>query len=166
MPPEDPREYGPFAWRREDGVEVSTDQSRIDVELVHRFITTSYWAAAMPRAVLERAMRHSLCFGVYLPGGRQAGFARAITDRSTYAYLSDVFIVEGQRGTGLGRFLIECIMGCPALQGLRRFSLFTRDAEALYAPFGFGPHNPASHYMEIRDAGVYAKPRDELGWPA
>jgi GNAT superfamily N-acetyltransferase len=165
MPAEDPREYGPFTWRRDDGVQVSTDQSRLDIDLVHRFIASSYWAMAMPRVVLERAIRHSLCFGVYLADGRQAGFARVITDRSTYAYLSDVFVLEGHRGAGLGRYLIECVLDCPALKGLRRFSLFTRDAEALYAPFGFGPHNPASHYMEIRDPGTYSKPRDEFGWP-
>ncbi len=158
-PPDDPREFGPFVWRREDGVEVSTDPSRLDNELVYRFISTSYWATAMPRPVLERAIRHSLCFGLYMPDGRQAGFARVITDRSTYAYLSDVFIVEEHRATGLGRYLIECVLGCAALQGLRRFSLFTRDADALYAPFGFGPFSGASHYMEIRNAGVYAAPR-------
>lgn len=161
----DVRETGPFAWRRDDGVVVSTDDARLDVDVVHGFIATSYWAPGMPRVVLERALRHSLNFGVYLADGTQVGFARAITDRATYAYLSDVFVLEAHRGRGLGKFLVACIVECPALQGLRRFALLTRDAQTLYAPFGFGGFSGASTYMEIRDVGTNARARDGAGWP-
>ncbi|MBI1809658.1 MAG: GNAT family N-acetyltransferase [Gemmatimonadetes bacterium] len=119
----------------------------------------------MPRAVLERGLRHSLNFGVYLADGTQVGFARAITDRATYAYLSDVFVLDAHRGRGLGKFLVACIVECPALQGLRRFALMTRDAQTLYAPFGFGPFSGASTYMEIRDGSMYDRKRDAAGWP-
>jgi N-acetylglutamate synthase-like GNAT family acetyltransferase len=161
----DPRETGPFVWRRDDGAEVSTDDARLDVDMVHRFLATSYWAPGMPRVVLERGLRHSLNFGLYLADGSQVGFARTITDRATFAYLSDVFVLEAQRGRGLGKFLVACITECPALQGLRRFALLTRDAQTLYSPFGFGPFSGASTYMEIRDPRTNERARDEAGWP-
>ncbi len=162
----DVRESGPFRWRRDDGVTVSTDDARLDFGVVHGFLSTSYWATGMPRAVLERGLRHSLNFGLYLTDGTQVGFARTITDRATYAYLSDVFVVESFRGRGLGKYLIACVVTCPALQGLRRFALLTRDAQSLYAPHGFGPFTGASTYMEVRDAAVYTRSRDAAGWPA
>jgi len=161
----DGRETGPFVWTRDDGCVVSTDDARLDLDVVHGFLSTSYWAPGMPRAVLERGLRHSLNFGLYLPDGAQIGFARAITDRATYAYLSDVFVLDAHRGRGLGKFLIACVVACPALQGLRRFALMTRDAQTLYAPFGFGPFSGASTYMEIRDPQVYQRARDAEGWP-
>ncbi len=143
-------------WRRGDLV-VSTDRRRLDLDVVYAFVSSSYWGSGMPRGVFDRAVEHSLCFGVY-DGDRQVGFARAITDRATYAYLSDVFILETHRGRGLGKWLVECMITHPALQGLRRLALFTRDAQGLYAPFGFGPASGGSTYMEIRNPDVY-KPR-------
>ena len=155
----------PFANRMRDEARewvrgeyaISTDRARLDLDAVHRYVSTSYWAAGMPRAVLERAVENSLIFGIY-HGPRQAGFARAITDRATYAYLSDVFVVEEYRGRGLSKWLMECVLAHPDLQGLRRFALFTRDAQALYERYGFGPPRGASTYMERRTPNVYTAP--------
>ena len=144
----------PREWVRGQFV-ISTDRDRLDLDAVHDYISTSYWAAGMPRDVLERAVENSLIFGIY-DGPRQAGFARAITDRATYAYLSDVFVVEEYRGRGLSKWLMECILAHPDLQGLRRFALFTRDAQGLYERYGFGPALGASTYMERRTPNVYA----------
>ena len=146
----------PREWVRGQFV-VSTDRARLDLDAVHQYISTSYWAAGMPRRVLERAIENSLIFGIY-DGPRQAGFARVITDCSTYAYLSDVFVLEAYRGLGLSKWLMECILEHPDLQGLRRFALFTRDAQGLYARFGFGPPRSASTYMERWTPNVYAPP--------
>src|SRR5262245_27530023 len=106
---------------------VSTDRSRIDVAAVHGYLTQSYWSPGIPEEIVRRAIVGALCFGIY-HGAEQVGFARVITDRATYAYLSDVFVLEAHRGRGLAKFMMEVIMNHPALQGLRRFSLSTRDA--------------------------------------
>ena len=144
----------PREWQRGEFV-VSTNRSRLDIDLVHDYLASSYWAAGMPRAVLERGIENSLIFGIY-HGSRQVGFARAITDLATYAYLSDVFVVEGYRGQGLSKWLMECILGHPELQGLRRFALFTRDARGLYERYGFGPPRGSSVYLERWTPNVYA----------
>jgi GNAT superfamily N-acetyltransferase len=144
----------PHEWVRGQFV-VSTDRGRLDLDAVHGYISTSYWAAGMPRAVLERAVENSLIFGIY-DGSRQVGFARAITDLATYAYLSDVFVIEEYRGQGLSKWLMECVLAHPDLQGLRRFALFTRDAQGLYARYGFGPPRGASTYLERWTPDVYA----------
>jgi len=146
----------PREWVRGEFV-ISTDRDRLDLDAVHDYISTSYWAAGMPRSVLERAVENSLIFGIY-DGPRQAGFARAITDLATYAYLSDVFILAEYRGRGLSKWLMECVLEHPDLQGLRRFALFTRDAQGLYERYGFGPPRGASTYMERWTPNVYATP--------
>ena len=146
----------PREWIRDTFV-ISTDRARLDLDAVHQYISTSYWAAGMPRSVLERAVENSLIFGIY-DGPRLVGFARAITDRATYAYLSDVFVVEPYRGRGLSKWLMECILAHPDLQGLRRFALFTRDAQRLYERYGFGPPRSLSTYMERWTPNVYATP--------
>lgn len=143
----------PREWQRGEFV-VSTDRSRLDIDLVHDYLASSYWAAGMPRAVLERGIENSLIFGIY-HASRQVGFARAITDLATYAYLSDVFVLEGYRGQGLSKWLMECILGHPELQGLRRFALFTRDARGLYERYGFGPARGSSVYLERWTPNVY-----------
>lgn len=161
----DPREEGPFDWRRTDGLIVATDDARLDVPTIHGWLAGSYWAADLPLAVFERALRHSLNFGAYAADGRQLAIARVVTDRATYAYLCDVWVDADARGAGIGTFLMECIVRCPPLQGLRRFALFTRDAGPLYAKFGFGAPTAASSYMEIRNPDVYRIPRDDAGFP-
>ena len=144
----------PREWIR-DAYVVSTDRRKLDIDLVHDYLASTYWAAGMPREVLERGIANSLTFGIY-HHGRQVGFARVITDLATYAYLSDVFVVESQRGRGLSKWLMECILAHPDLQGLRRFALFTRDAQGLYERYGFGPVRGKSTYLERWEPNVYA----------
>jgi GNAT superfamily N-acetyltransferase len=129
-------------------VEIGTDASRLDLDMIHGFLAGSYWAAGIPREVVERAVRHSLCFGAYL-GDRQVGFARVISDRATFAYVSDVFVLPSERGRGVGGRLMAAIMAHPDLQGLRRWTLFTRDAHALYRRFGFGDARYPDRLMEV-----------------
>ena len=135
---------------------ISTDTSRFDIDLIFRFLTTCYWAEGIPRDVVEKSIRNSLCFGVF-DGEKQVGFARVITDRATYAYIGDVFILESHRGRGLGKQLMQVIMEHPELQGLRRWSLVTRDAHALYEQFGFTALAHPQRYMERHDPNVYTR---------
>jgi GNAT superfamily N-acetyltransferase len=144
----------PREWRR-DGFRISTDRSRLDIDVIHGFLASSYWASGMPRGVLERGIQNSLTFGVY-HGDAQVGFARVISDLATYAYLSDVFILENCRGRGLSKWLMECVLAHPDLQGLRRFALFTRDAQGLYERYGFQPARGASTYLERWTPNVHA----------
>jgi GNAT superfamily N-acetyltransferase len=145
----------PHEWHR-DGFTVSTDKERLDLGLIHRFLSNVYWAKGIPAEVVRRAIDHSLCFGLY-EGARQIGFARVVTDFATFAYMSDVFVEEGFRGRGLGDWLIGTIMAHPELQGLRRWNLATRDAHGLYRRHGFAaPANP-ERYMEIVDLDVYLR---------
>ena len=133
---------------------VSTDRARIDVPAVHAFLSGSYWSAGIPEETLRRAIAGAICFGIYR-GEEQVGFARVITDRATYAYLSDVFIMKAHRGRGLSKLLMAVILGHPSLQGLRRFSLTTRDAHALYAQFGFEVVKNPDRQMEILRPDIY-----------
>ena len=120
-----------------DEYEITTDKRRLDVGYIHDYLANqSYWARGVPREVVKRSIRHSLCFGIYHRDG-QVGFARVITDCATFAYLADVFIEEAHRGTGLGKWLVGTILGHPGLAGLRMISLGTRDAHGLYGRFGF-----------------------------
>jgi GNAT superfamily N-acetyltransferase len=121
-------------WTKE-AYTISTDKERIDVAIVHAFLTSSYWAKGIPVETVRRSIEGSMAFGVY-DGKKQAGFARVITDGATFAYLADVFIAEGWRGRGLSAWLMECILAHPDLQGLRRFLLARRDAHGLYRKFG------------------------------
>lgn len=140
--------------RREDFV-VSSDPARLDLEVIHGFLTSCYWAKGIPREVVARSIEHSLCFGVYDGGGAQVGFARVISDFATVAYLGDVFVLETHRGRGLSKFLMESITQHPELQGLRRWILLTRDAHELYAQFGFTPIARPANYMELHNPDVY-----------
>lgn len=135
-------------------IEITTDRARIDVDAVHRFLSEkSYWAKGIPRAVVARSIEHSLCFAA-LDEGALAGFTRVITDRATFAYLADVFVVASHRGRGIGKELMRSVMAHPELQGIRRWHLVTRDAHALYARFGFVAIDaPERHMMiAVRDA--------------
>ena len=140
-----------------DGFEISTDPARLDRALIHRFLRDeSYWAKGVPRAVVDRAIDNSLCFGLYDRDGRQAGFARVVSDRAAIAYLADVFVLAEHRGRGHGKWLIETVMSHPDLQSLRRFFLGTADAHALYERYGFRPLAEPGRMMEIAapyDAG-------------
>jgi GNAT superfamily N-acetyltransferase len=139
-----------------DGFTVSTDPARLDVDAVHAFLTTTYWCEGIPREVVERSLRGSLCFGLYTGVG-QIGLARVITDGATFAYLCDVYVLPEHRGLGLGTWLMECVMAHPDLQGLRRFHLVTRDAHELYRPFGFQEVARPERHMEIARPGIYTR---------
>ena len=125
---------------------VSGDPELLDFDVIHAFLSTCYWSPGISRALVEKAAAHSLTFGVYDssrprrpddPRPSQIGYARMITDRATYAYLADVFILDSHRGRGLSKRLMQHIMAHPDLQGIRRMMLMTRDAHGLYAQFGF-----------------------------
>ncbi|MEO8101403.1 MAG: GNAT family N-acetyltransferase [Betaproteobacteria bacterium] len=144
------------SWSR-DGYEITTDLARMDVNAIHRFLSLeSYWARNIPRNVVERSMRHSLCFAI-LRDADLGGFARVTSDHATVAYLGDVFVMPAHRGKGLSKWLMECISLHPELQGLRRWMLATSDAHGLYSQFGFTPLKAAERWMEKHDPGVYAK---------
>jgi GNAT superfamily N-acetyltransferase len=134
--------------------EISTDRNRLDIALIHEFLGSSYWAAGIPRAVVERSLQHSLCFGAYLDG-RQVGFARVISDFAAIAYIADVFVVPEHRGRGISKLLMRAILEHPELQGLRRFLLATRDAHGLYARFGFEPLAHPEYFMTVHKPDVY-----------
>ena len=135
--------------RRRDDLLLSTDRARIDQQSVLAMLHDSHWGANVTADILARAIANSVCVGVY-DGARQLAFARAVTDLSTFAYLTDVIVADGARGRGIGSWMIEEILAHPDLQGLRRFSLLTRDAQPLYERFGFSTQMATSTYMERR----------------
>ena len=136
-------------FTRDDFV-IDTDRDRIDALAVHDYLANhSYWAEGRPLAVVQRSIENSLCFGLF-HRDRQIGLARVVTDYSTYAYLCDVYVLEEYRGRGLGKWLIGCVVAHPDLQGLRKFSLATRDAQELYRPFGFTEIDEPHRYMNLR----------------
>ena len=136
----------PTEWKRGEYT-ISSDPQRLDLRVVHGFLATSYWATNISEELVRRSIEHSLCFGVY-HGQTQVGFARVITDRTTFAYLADVFVVEEHRGHGLGKWLIETIVTHPELTGLRRWILVTRDAHDLYRKCGFTELRNPERFME------------------
>jgi len=140
-----------------DGFVLSTDRERLDLHATHDFLAeSSYWAQRIPYEIFARSAENSLCFGIYDSAGAQAGFARVISDFATFAYIADVFVLDSQRGRGLGKWLMACIQQHPQLQGLRRWVLTTRDAHGLYAQYGFGPVKFPERYMEILRPNMYA----------
>ena len=133
---------------------IRTDPKQLDLDAIHAFLSRSFWAEGIPKETVAKAIANSLCFGVF-HGNAQVGFARVVTDRATFAYLCDVYVLESHRGRGLGKWLMETVMAHPDLQGLRRFQLVTRDAHGLYSRHGFeSPLNP-ERQMEIFRHGMY-----------
>jgi GNAT superfamily N-acetyltransferase len=137
--------------------EIDTDRARLDIGMIHAFLTRSHWANCIPITVVERSIANSLAFGLYRDGD-QVGFARVVTDHATFAYLADVFVLPGARGQGLGRWLVESILAHPGLQGMRRWLLGTRDARGLYENCGFSEPPPPFTFLERLDAAVYEQP--------
>ena len=146
----------PFSARKGND-EISTAYERLDLDVVHGFLAASYWAKDIPRATVERALAGSLNFGLYRDGA-QIGFARFVTDGATFAYLADVFVLPDLRGQGLATWLVGIALTHPALAGLRRVLLATRDAHTLYAKFGFAPLARPERFMEILKLDVYSNP--------
>lgn len=138
---------------KRDNLVLSDDSRRLDIDAICGFLSRSYWANKRSRATIERAIRYSLCIGVY-EGEKQIGFARVITDYAVFAYLCDVFIHEDYRGRRLGKWMMESILAHPELQGLRRWCLVTRDAHGLYKQFGFNELGDPARWMEKFDATV------------
>ncbi len=139
-----------------DGYEIDTDNGRLDLNAIHGFLKTAYWSEDIPRDIVQRSIDHSLCFGLYGTNGDQAGFARAVTDRATFAYLGDVFVLPAHQGRGLGKWLVEAVLSHPDVKGLRRLMLATRDAHGLYARFGFTTPEPG-RLMEVRVPNAYRR---------
>ncbi len=135
---------------------ISTDKEKLNIPYTHAFLSLSYWAADIPIELVQKAVEGSMCFGVY-NNDKQIGFARVITDHATFAYLADVFIDENYRGRGLGKWLMEIIMGHPSLQGLRSWQLATRDAQGLYAQFGFVTPDKPERMMRKVVENMYRK---------
>ena len=142
-----------------DNYTISTDKSKLDLSVIHNFLSTSYWAEDIPVEIVEKAIDNSLCFGVY-NGNTQIGFARVISDYTTFGYLADVFIIEAERGKGLSKWLMECILKHKQLQALRNFCLLTRDAHSLYAQYGFENLAKPQNFMAIKKDNFYKKKND------
>jgi GNAT superfamily N-acetyltransferase len=138
----------------EPALEYSSDRTRLDVDLIHSVLTRAYWSVGIPRATVERAIAGSTCFGLYR-GGQQLGFARLISDQATFAYLADVFVVEAERGKGLGKALVGHVLEVASGWGLRRLLLATADAHALYRSFGFSALGRPESFMEVHRKDAY-----------
>lgn len=137
---------------------ISTDKSLLDISVIHGFLSTSYWSEDIPAAIVQKGIENSLCFGVY-HDDKQVGFARVISDYSTFAYLADVFIIDEERGKGLSKWLMECILKHEELQGLRNFCLLTRDAHSLYAQYGFKNLDKPQNFMARKKDDFYKRKR-------
>ena len=141
-------------WQREKYL-ITTDTDKVDIDVVHQYLSEqSYWAKGIPREIVARSVQHSTCFSV-LHEGALIGFARVTSDHATVAYVGDVFVLPAHRGQGLSKWLMECIIAHPDLQGLRRWMLATADAHGLYAKFGFTALKAPERWMEKHDLDVY-----------
>jgi len=144
-------------WRQGDHV-ITDDPARADVDAIHAFLTNAYWCEGIPREIVERSVRNSLCFSL-LRGATQVGFARAVTDRATFAWIGDVYVLPEERGRGLSKWLMKVVVDHPELAGLRRWMLSTRDADGLYRKVGFTPLAHPERMMEIWSPGLYTRGR-------
>lgn len=146
---------------RSDGFRISTNPVELDVAVIHHYLAEeSYWAKNISREVVERGIANSLNFGLYAPDGQQAGFARVVTDRATFAWLCDVFVLPAFRGQGLSKWLMAVVWAHPDLQGLRRQLLATLDAHGLYTQFGFAPLQTPDRFLEVRRLNPYGAPTE------
>ena len=151
----DVENVNPDELESKNGFRISTDPAQLDLALIHNFLSRhSYWAQGIPLEIVRRSVEKSLCFGLYF-GERQVGFARVVTDKATFAYLGDVFVLDEFRGRGLSKWLMKTIVGHHDLQGLRRIVLGTLDAHGLYEQFGFRALASPERFMEIHRAGIY-----------
>ena len=138
-----------------NGIKITSNHSDLDLNVIHAFISESYWAKNIPIVTVEKAISNSLVFGAYNTSGEQVGFARVITDKATFAYLGDVFVLDEFRGLGISKLLMKSVCEHPDLQGLRRFMLATSDAHGLYSQFGFKPLENTETFMQIWQPGIY-----------
>ncbi|MHA1563673.1 MAG: GNAT family N-acetyltransferase [Alphaproteobacteria bacterium] len=140
-----------------DSYVISDDQDRLDLDAIHGFLTKAYWSAGVPWEVVVRAVRNSLAFGLYDPDGALVGFGRCVTDRATFAYLSDIFVLPKNRGKGLGAWLVAAMMDHPDMSGLRHMILATNDAHGLYEKVGFHSMAKPQRYMHKLDLDIYER---------
>ena len=145
-----------------DGYEIDDDGDRVDVDAIWGYLRGAYWSPNVPRDVVARSISGSLCLGLYAPGGEQAGFARAVTDSATYAWIADVFVLEPHRDRGLGVWLVQTLLEHPRLQGLRMVTLNTVDAHALYERFGFQRDGERRMVRFVPPAELYGSPAEKL----
>lgn len=137
------------------GYRVSSSREEMDFDVIHGYISNTYWAEGIPKETFKKALDNSLCFGVFSSEGKQVGFARMITDQATFAYLADVFIDEAHRGKGLSKWLMQEVHDHPSLQGLRRILLATRDAHSLYQQFGYTSLSSPATFMQKWQPDIY-----------
>jgi GNAT superfamily N-acetyltransferase len=141
--------------RLPEGYRISLDPAELQLEVIHGYLSRSYWSPGIPMHAVERAVRNSLVVGVYGPSGAQVGFARMATDHASFGYLADVFVLEAHQGKGLGKALVQALMDLPEVQHFRTILLLTRDAHRLYESFGFQQVQDPAPYMAIRRPGNY-----------
>ena len=137
------------------GYTASSSIRDMDLSVIHTYLSKSYWALNIPFKTMEKAIKNSLCFGVFTDSGQQVAFARMVSDSATFAYLADVFVLEEHRGKGISKWLMQIIMEDPNLQGLRRMALATSDAHGLYQQFGFKSLSSPESFMELHQPDVY-----------
>lgn len=133
-------------WEREDGYFISTERELLSLDVIHGYITRSYWAEGRTKDLVQTCIDNSFCFGVYAPDGQQVGFARLVTDFAVMYWVGDVFVLEEHRGRGLGKWLMACIVHLPQFEKLTGI-LSTRDAQGLYAQFDFKDPAENNHFM-------------------
>ena len=143
-----------------EGYEISTDKSRLQFDVIQGFLSQTYWSPGIPPEIVRRSAENSLCFGIYKKD-TQVGYARIISDYTTFAYLADVFVLESERGKGLSKWLMETIKQHPDLQGLRRWMLITKDAHTLYSQFGFELANNPENIMQIARSNIYSEQKKD-----
>ncbi|MDH5479916.1 MAG: GNAT family N-acetyltransferase [Nitrosomonas sp.] len=146
-------------WQRDDFT-ITDDFSALDITLIHDFLRHSYWAKEIPRETVVRSLEHSICFGMFYKD-KQIGFCRVVTDCATFAYLADVFVMETFRAQGLGKWLVDCVLAHPDLQGLRRWMLSTLDAHWLYEKHNFVPLKHPDWFMEIAKPNIYLNDKND-----
>lgn len=137
------------------GYKISAQTQDMDLNVIHGYISGSYWAKNIPLKVMKKAIDNSLCFGIFTEAGEQVGFARMVTDKATFAYLADVFVLQPHQGKALSKWLMQVILAHPELSGLRRMALATSDAHGLYQQFGFKALASPQSFMELHQADVY-----------
>ena len=144
-----------MTWTHPDGFTASDDRARLDLDAVHGYLSRSYWSPGVPREVVEQAAAGSLPVGLYDAEGAQVGYARVVTDRATFAYVCDVYVLDALQGRGLGAWLMRCVRAHPDLQGLRRWLLTTQDAHAFYERLGFARCPFPERFMTIDRPDLY-----------
>ncbi len=135
---------------------ISTDKSKLNLDVIHGYLVDCYWAKGIPRDIVARSLEHSLCFGIYL-GKEQVGFSRVISDYATFMYIGDVFVLEAHRGKGLSIAMMDMIVNHPDLQGIRTWTLLTKDAHGLYQKFDFDNHENPTRFMIRKVPNPYPK---------